>query len=83
MKADPASSRSGVIMLASVMASASMPNSCAIAATSRGALVRVFRSEASSASLVSCSNSISVPLITAPSRKGITRVAMQSHCRSP
>jgi hypothetical protein len=70
-------------MPASASASASMPNPRAAAATSRGAFVRIFRREASSASLASCSNSISAPLITAPSRSGTTRVAIRSHRRSP
>ena len=83
MKAAWASSRSGVSMPASIFASASMPNSRAAALTSTGACVRILRRAASSASPASCSNSISVPLITAPSRSGITRVAMRSHCRSP
>ena len=78
-----ASSRSGVSMPATTFASAAMPNSRATSATSRGARVRSLRSDASSASLASCSNSISVPLITAPSRSGTTRVAIRSHCRSP
>ena len=79
--ADRASSISGVSTDATSATSVATPSSLAILAVSAGSRLATRRSEASIASLVARSNAIRVPLMTAPVRIGMIRVAMRSHCR--